>query len=160
MHPPTAPELWPYMVIPLGFAGFWLFLNLVLTLVAWLGGWRRLAAAYPGRPQAEGGVWRFRSLRLGGWTRYNNAVTLGGDREGLHLTMPWFFGGGHPPIFIPWSEMSVAGKHDGFGLFPTVSLVFKRCPDVPLSLSARLLAEIQAGVKALAPQGGGSHGSL
>lgn len=137
-----------------GALGIFLLISLVLYSVAWIGGWRNLAEAYPGKPQLEGGTWRFSSLEFGYWARYGNCVTLGGDREGLHLSMIWVFKAGHAPIFVPWSEIWVAGRSSFVGFFPKVALGFRKLPVLRLWISADLLREIQEAVKALGPRGG------
>ena len=131
------------------FVAVLLFINVILRGVAWLGGWSSLAAIYPGRTQTEGETWTFRSMRFGFWAAYNNCVTIGGDSQGLHLSMPWFARAGHEPIFIPWSDIQIAEKQTILGLFPVVSLAFKKCPAVRLRLQASLLGQVQAGARSL-----------
>jgi hypothetical protein len=71
---------------------------------------------------------------------------IGSDPVGLHLAVLFPFRPGHPPLFIPWSEVSV---REGWN--PTrrgVALSFLRVPEVPLVLSTKLagrLAESSSG---------------
>ncbi len=144
-------EVLRLLLIPAPIVGILLFISVTLRVIAWLGGWSRLAAAYPGRTQTAGETWRFRSLRFSFWAAYNNCVTIGGDSQGLHLSMPWFVRAGHEPIFIPWSDMQVVERTSVLGLFPVVSLAFKNCPGIRLSLQASLLAEVQSVARSLRP---------
>ncbi len=149
MNPHLLTALLPLLSIMIPILAILLVIDVILRGVAWLGGWSSLATAYPGRTQTEGEMWRFRSLRFSFWAAYNNCVTVGGDSQGLHLSMPWFARAGHEPIFIPWTDMQVVEKKDVFGLFPAVCLTFKACPGIRLRLQASLLAQIQATVRTL-----------
>jgi len=154
MNPHPLDVFLPLLAVPAAMLAVLLAINVILRMVARLGGWSSLAAAYPGRPQTEGETWRFRSLRFGFWAAYNNCVTIGGDSQGLHLSMPWFARAGHEPIFIPWPDMQVVEKKNVFGLFPSVCLAFKGCPGIRLHLQASLLAKIQATIAERAGRSG------
>ncbi len=120
-----------------------LALSVILRFVAWIGGWSTLASKYPGKPFPPPKTWRFRSMRMGGWTRYNNVLTIGADETGLTLAMPSLFSAGHDPIFLPWEEMEIS-PDDGFNLFlPMVKIAMKGCPETTFSLSRDLLARIR-----------------
>lgn len=41
-------------------------------------------------------------------TNYNNCLTIGASPAGLYMAMPWLFRIGHPPIFIPWNDVTVS----------------------------------------------------
>ena len=41
---------------------------------------------------------------------YNNCLTIGADPGGLYLSLLVFFRIGHPPLFIPWTEISLGGR--------------------------------------------------
>ena len=41
---------------------------------------------------------------------YNNCLTIGVDTAGLYLSPLFFFRIGHPPLFIPWTEISLRGR--------------------------------------------------
>ena len=72
----------------------------VAALLAWFGGWRRLAETYPAVPAADDATRTVGSLSMGGAACYNNAVTYRLDDEHQHLRMvpilPF-----HPPMSIP-----------------------------------------------------------
>ncbi|HOT26972.1 MAG TPA: hypothetical protein PLU72_02210 [Candidatus Ozemobacteraceae bacterium] len=158
MNPHPLDVFLPFLTVPAGILAILLAINVILLAVAWLGGWSSLARAYPGRQQTGGETRSFRSLRFGYWTGYNNCVTIGGDSQGLHLSMPWFLRAGHEPIFIPWADMQIVEKQSFFGLSPIVGLAFKNCPGVRLHLQASLLADIQAGAGSLCSTAGNADG--
>lgn len=149
MNPHPLDVLLPLLAVPVSILAILLAITVILRMVACFGGWSSLAAAYPGRQQTGGETWMFRSLRFSFWAAYNNCVTIGGDLQGLHLSMPWFARAGHEPIFIPWSDMQVVERKNVFGLFPSVCLAFKGCPGIRLHMQASLLAKIQDSVRHL-----------
>lgn len=77
---------------------------LVNILLAGLGGWRRLAAAYPASGEPPGEKFPWRSFRLG-IVNYNNCLNLTAARSGLHVATFFFLRLGHRPFFLPWSEL-------------------------------------------------------
>jgi hypothetical protein len=61
----------------------------ILLLLAQVGGWKALAAQFPGvdpAPGAERGTWG--SIVLRGWCSYNNCIIWASDDERLHLRLP------------------------------------------------------------------------
>ena len=42
-------------------------------------------------------------------THYNNVLTVGADSEGLFLVPFFLFRVGHPPLFVPWAEITAEG---------------------------------------------------
>jgi hypothetical protein len=65
---------------------------------------------------------------------------IGSDPPGLHLAVLFIFRPGHPPLFIPWSEVSV--RRDRGPSRRGVALSFSRDPGIPLVLSRKLVSEI------------------
>ncbi len=41
---------------------------------------------------------------------YNNCLIIGADPTGLYLSTLFFRRIGHPPLFIPWPEISLRGR--------------------------------------------------
>lgn len=77
---------------------------LVVLLLSYLSGWRRLSASYAAGTEPEG-------TRLGGLTgtiggvAYRNCLIAHVSPAGLFLSVPIFFAIGHKPLFIPWGEI-------------------------------------------------------
>jgi hypothetical protein len=123
--------------IVLAFLAIW-----VVTIVgiSWLSGWKSLARVYPENALPAGGeTFRFQTCRMRYGARYGSCVTFGADTRGLHLSVLFLFRFGHPPLFIPWSEVSASG-----GPGPGVTLKFLRVPDVPLTVGRQLAEDIAA----------------
>jgi hypothetical protein len=127
------------LLVPLGFGvlfvGLWVGIFQVLARV---GGWRELARAYP--PLAivgsAGETFRMRSAQLRRGVNYNGCITFVAGPAALRLSLPRILAFGHPPIEIPWAEISSEASRSLW-----VALVTLRCaraPSVPLRLGRRL----------------------
>jgi hypothetical protein len=88
--------------------GVIVYLHCLLWLIGKLSGWQKLARLYPLTKQPVGKSWHWQSAKLGWWAQYNGALTFVVDDAGLACSICSLFRSGHPPIFIPWSEMTLA----------------------------------------------------
>jgi len=136
---------------PLFFAGMWVA---TCFLIARLGGWSALAAAYAAAGPFEGRLWRFRSGALRRLSGYNGCLTVGAGKRGLYLAVMLLFRAGHPPLFVPWSDITVTTETDRlfFLKYSFVQFRFAHVPDVPLRLPEKLAREI-AGALGMVPPG-------
>ena len=109
-------------------------------LTSLLSGWRSLASYYLTHRDPPANLWTFQSgsLRLAG---YNHTLTVGANREGLYLAMLFLFRIGHPPLFIPWSDITVTPKTSFFRRGMEFRL--GRHHPVPLWLSHTLAEKIR-----------------
>jgi hypothetical protein len=143
MSLPPLPES-PLLVAVLAMVGFAAFWGGISRLIAAVSGWQLLGQFYRLTMPFNGRQWRFRSGRMRWATNYNGCLTLGANARGLDLAVMWPFRLGHPPLFIPWSEVqtSVLG-----GLASSdAEWRFRRAPGVRLRVSQRLARELlQAG---------------
>lgn len=73
---------------------------------------------------------------------YNGVLHLGADPIGLHLSLAPGFGFGHPPLYIPWSEITATAERRR--LAGAVRFGFRRQPSVPLRVARRLAEQLQA----------------
>jgi len=107
--PPDSPiPLWlPFAL--LGFVALWICLVYLLALVS---GWHHLARHFRAQEQPSG---KTRSagpfnttiyLRKG--NLYQNILRLTADDDALYLSVVFLFRTGHPPLRIPWSEITIA----------------------------------------------------
>lgn len=147
-----------WWLAPLGFGVFFVALWVgIFQLVARIGGWRELAAAYPPLGITGAGLgetFRMRSAQLRRGVNYNNCVTFTAGPSALRLSLPRLFALGHPPIEVPWSEIAVeAGR--AFWT-PIVTLRCARAPAVPVRMRRKLaetLARASGGQLRLPPVG-------
>lgn len=130
--------------IVLGFVILFFALLFVIIpfVLARVGGWAALAAEYRLQGEFEGTRWWFQELTLRGWCGYNGCVSVGASADGLYLnTIFWV---SHPPLFIPWADLSVARREVKFLGFRVGQVEFatRRVPGVHLALRESLLKKI------------------
>lgn len=119
----------------------------VLRLIAWAGGWTRLAAHYPGTRSPNGVKLRDTWITVG-WADYNGCVNYVVEEEGLHISLWPLFNIGHAPLFIPWADMRV---EDVFKQFLRRGLVVKISIGDPLVCRLRLPKRVFDAGKQLVP---------
>ena len=132
--------LQPWVLIPLLIFALICWLVFVLNLGAWLNGWWSLARAYPHTGHFDGKLRRFRSLHLG-WGNYNGITTIGTNAEGLYLAMFVLFRPGHPPVFIPWDDVSAKVVRGWFWM-QYLELRFAKVPGLRVRISEKLGQQI------------------
>jgi hypothetical protein len=119
------------------FVVFWCAISFVISL---LGGWWFLASAYRAKSDFIGERWWFRSAGFG-LANYENVLIVGANQAGLHLACIVPFRVGHPPLFIPWSELEM--KHERFFLFRVVTLRANACPRVAIRFRSKFFAKVE-----------------
>jgi hypothetical protein len=128
------------------------FLGLMLLFTG-ISGWRALATHYRAKgPFVSDGRWLFLSASMG----YRSPNSLGGaqfpllpfrsalnvsvNRKGIRLTLFPLFRLFHPPLFVPWSDLSI---HPSSGLLPgSMEFHFLQEPPVVLRLRKSAVAGI------------------
>ena len=130
---------WFLPLFPVFFAGMWVAVSVILSFA---GGWRALSRAYPVSLPPSGRSFNLKSGRLG-MTNYNGCLRFVAGAPGLGLSILFLFRVGHPPLFVPWSDVSVEFRKAWLGAWADFS--FAKCPGVRLRVSRglgeRLLAE-------------------
>jgi hypothetical protein len=61
--------------------------------------------------------------------------------NGIYLSVLFIFRIGHPPLFIPWPDVSMREKRFLI-FFKQVELWFSKCPSIPVVISRRLMNRI------------------
>ncbi len=94
------------------FVAFWLSM---MFLVAVMSGWRVLAEKYglpEGERMPEGTTLKWRSAALGGSfpTNYKSCLNFTATPLGLGIAPALIFSTGHPPLFIPWADITLEEK--------------------------------------------------
>jgi hypothetical protein len=129
---PSLPS-WLPALFPVLFVGLWLLVSFTLSA---MGGWRALAEHYPAPSSVSGRRFRWRSGRMAGGVNYGGCLTLGAAPGGLYLAVLPMFRAGHPPLLIPWSD--VTAREARTWLAEHVELQFARVPRATLRISRRL----------------------
>jgi hypothetical protein len=93
------------LIVLAALAGVPAFVSLILLLLSKVGGWSALAERYRTDRPFQGSVWKYQFGFLGS-VRYNGALTVGSGSEGFYLAVFFFLRPFHPPLLIPWSEVS------------------------------------------------------
>jgi hypothetical protein len=137
---------YPLALIPL-FVFFWCA---IASLIAVLTGWTTLAERFRTTSTFTGPTWGFQSARMRWSSHYHGCLTVGADTTGLKLSILFLFRPGHPPLFVPWSEISVA-KRWRFLFIRQVKLLLGREEQIPLVITGRLADRIQAAAGASWP---------
>ncbi|HEV2616406.1 MAG TPA: hypothetical protein VGU63_07335 [Candidatus Acidoferrales bacterium] len=104
-------QAWPvqhpasFVIVTL--AVFWIVVSL---FVSYGGGWHVLARRFRFNSEFTGKVFRWQSAHMRSVARYHNCVSIGANLEGLYVAPFFPFRIAHPPLFIPWSEVSYTRK--------------------------------------------------
>jgi hypothetical protein len=131
-------------ILAVGFPIFWCAIVYWISLV---GGWRQLARRYRTSSPISGTTWRFRSAAMHNWSEssYNSCLKLTANEEGLGLSVFFPFRFGHPPLFIPWSDMLVSQVRRVI-FFNRVRFTFPDQPAIWIDITPRLAAKIQKAI--------------
>jgi hypothetical protein len=111
-----------------------------IYLIALLSGWLRLAQRYRCEQGFGGDWWRFQSCAMRWGTAYRGILTLGANAEGLYLEVPYVFRVGHPPLFVPWSEITVSERRRW--MVAGTQFMLGRNEQIPLWVYAGLGAKV------------------
>jgi hypothetical protein len=123
------------------FLALWL---LVSTIISYIGDWTTLAKRFRLQQPFAGTRWTGQSGQMRWIAGYGNCLTVGGCPEGLYLaTMPLFMFR-HPPLLIPWAEITVMQRR--ILVFRFVRFGLGRELDIPLYLRAKLAEKVRLSV--------------
>ncbi len=93
------------ILIMVGFVIFFPLLWVaIVRLVAYLGGWAKLARYYSADGEVLGDRFAMSSARFGKIAGYNSTLNITVTPQGLHLQTVFLFRTGHVPLFIPWDD--------------------------------------------------------
>lgn len=81
----------------------WILVSVVLSFA---GGWFALAQRFRFARDFSGSYWRWQSAQMRWIAAYHNCITVGASPEGLYVAPFFPFRLAHPPLFIPWNEIS------------------------------------------------------
>jgi hypothetical protein len=89
-------------ILPIAIAAWWC---IIMWVVSRMCGWHALARHYRAESRFNGKHYRFSSVKMGSGN-YSGCVTLGANSYGLFLAVMFLFRVGHPPLFIPWADLT------------------------------------------------------
>lgn len=133
-------QLEPYSVPAyiLFFIALWIC---VCKLISVFGGWKTLSQDYQANSAFDGQKLWLKSVAMRRWTSYSNCVNIGANKYGLYLSVLSIFRVGHPPLFIPWTDISTEAIPRRL-LPDVVKFSFAKQPEVPIILFKKLAAKI------------------
>jgi hypothetical protein len=83
-----------------------LYLSVSFVISRW-SGWATLARRFRTRSKFVGSRWHGQSAQMRWGCNYGACLTVGANSTGIYLSTLPFFPLLHPPLFIPWTEISV-----------------------------------------------------
>ena len=128
----------PFTYVLVVFPTLWIGVSFVISFI---GGWFFLARRFPFRGTFDGAKWRGQSGYMRALAHYGNCLTLGASPEGLFLAVLFLFRAAHPPLFIPWNQITVTRTRILF--FNRVRFQLGRERPIPLSIHALLAARLK-----------------
>lgn len=112
----------------------------VSLLVSWISGWSTLARQFRAESEFTGSRWTAQTGRMRWLATYGSCLTIGADASGLYLAVSLLYRFRHPPLFVPWQEITVSETRP-FG-FERVQFRLGREPGIPLTLQKSIAAEL------------------
>ena len=123
----------PWEWFPLYFIGLWVSICVVISLA---GGWFQLAQSYRASGDFIGPTIHWQSGSLRYVANYRSCLITGSNESGLYLGVCFLFRVAHPPLFIPWSDVSIT--HGKLLFWRYAGLKFAKCPSTSLQISETL----------------------
>jgi hypothetical protein len=115
----------------------------VCWVIGQLSGWTKLSHRFCDVGAFYSYQWPFQSVRMRTiWGSYRNCVNFGADESGLYMAVLPLFRPGHPPLFVPWSEIQVISASQGL-LLKTRKLLLGREELIPLRVRLSLAGKLQ-----------------
>ncbi len=121
-----------------------------VTLSA-IGGWMSLGKKFRHFGEFKGERWRSQNGEMRFIAGYRNCLTIGANGTGIYLSIILPFRIAHPPLFIPWSEVSVEWRETASS-WPGVKLILGRESNVPLWINERLAVQLKLAAGASWPK--------
>ena len=132
----------PTAVKPVFFALYFICLwSGVSLLISLIGGWFELGRAYRAVAPFRGSRWHLQDASLRFGASYRGVLTVGANSEGFYASVFFPFRIGHPPLFIPWQDVSVRpGKSFWVRVY---EFRFRQVPSVRFRLREKVGKKIQ-----------------
>jgi len=137
-------HIWfPLAILPIAILG-------VPVLIAKLSGWSDLSQRFRATQPFQGKLWPWKSARLRAGMNYNNCLTIGANPAGLYFAVRLLPRFSHPPLLIPWPEVSVLSEKTVF-FVPMIEMRLGREEQVPFMIRRALADKIKAAAGASWP---------
>jgi len=104
-------------------------------------GWWKLSQFYRARVSPDGKKLWFQSASMRMGMNYGNCLILVVNPDGIYLSVLFLFRIGHPPLFIPWTDIAMRERRFLF-FFKQAELRFAKSSSIPFVISRRLMDKI------------------
>jgi len=115
----------------------WLTISLILS---YWSGWNELAQYYRYQDQPILKKKHFQWLSMRG-VNYKTCMTIGGNEQGLYLSVLFLFSLGSPKLFIPWQDISILKKK--YWWMPVLELSIVKTPSIKIMMFQSLEGFLQ-----------------
>jgi hypothetical protein len=115
---------------------------LVSFVVSYIGGWFSLARKFRSQAPFTGSKWGGESGMMRGLAHYRNCLVIGASPTGLYLAVFFLFRVAHPPLLIPWNEVTLSRGRKFF--MNMVRFQLGREHPIPLSIRESLAGKLKA----------------
>ena len=122
----------------IAFTALWILMCIAFSM--W-GGWSQLTDRYRGTLSKAKAKWRFESASMRRMAAYPGCLKFSVGREGLGISILFLFRVGHPPLLIPWTDITTHTSESR--IIKKVRLEFAKEPNVPLTISLKLARRIR-----------------
>lgn len=122
-----------------------LLIGIGIGLTAWLGicfllsrflHWHDLSQFYSLKEPFQGRRWYFQSAGFRPFGNYSCSLTIGANSTGVYFSVWLIFRPWHPPLFIPWSDISIT--EEKFWRMNITVLQIAKCPGQKIYLTPKL----------------------
>jgi hypothetical protein len=123
------------------FAALW---ALICVVISFLGGWHALSRRFGAQSEAYGenrsaGPF-FYGVQMRFRVGYNSVIRMTAAADALHLSVLFPFRIGHPPLCIPWTEITM--HKATFLWMPFVVLTLGKQERIPMRISGRMAGKL------------------
>jgi hypothetical protein len=115
---------------------------MIMALVSIAGGWSTLATRFRTDRAFPDTSWSWQSAYVRYRMHYGSCLVVGSNHEGLFLRTFWIASFRHPPLFIPWSEISLTTSQSWI-LGEVGRFTLGREAQIPFTVGTTLLKRIQ-----------------
>lgn len=122
----------------IAFTVLWILMCIAISL--W-GGWSQLTDRYRGTSSKAEAKWGFESASMRRMAAYPGCLKFSVGREGLGISILFLFRVGHPPLLIPWTDITAHELEAQ--VIKKVRLKFAKESNVPLTISLKLARRIR-----------------
>ena len=121
------------------FVGLWFAVSYIVGVWS---GWRLLAERFRTQRTFIGTTYMWLNATMRWGAGYSNVLKVGADVDGLSLAPTPIFQIGHPPLFIPWTEIHLQSSCL-LGVIRFITLTLGTDEQIPFRISKRIARKLR-----------------